>query len=165
MNEDPWEKCVRAAHNMIKSTKNKTLVEAQHAGLSSSQRSTELSSHFLQFICGTPELQLARPWLTGTLGPWDLGSKSVACRWNSCRLSSIGPHLGSLPTDWQWGLLFVRLKKDLKIFFSCSTMIFLYKEWNDSDCSLMVFHTSASYVHENSFHYFKDYLMTKLTLG
>jgi hypothetical protein len=29
----------------------------------------------------------------------------------------------------------------------------------------MVFHTSASYFHKNSFHYFKDHLMMKLTLG
>jgi hypothetical protein len=118
MSKDPWEKWVRAAHNTINSTKNKTVVEAQHTGLSSSQRSTELSSHFLQFICGTPELQLARPWLTGTLGPWDLGSKPVACRGTSCRLSSIGPHLGSSPTAWQWGLLFVCFKKiSKKMFF------------------------------------------------
>jgi hypothetical protein len=117
MSKDPWEKCVRAAHNTINSTKNKTLVEAQRAGLSSSQRCTELSSQFLQFICGTPQLQLARPWLTGTLGPCDLASKPVACRWNSCELSSIGPHLGSSPTAWQWGLLFVCLKTFSKKVF------------------------------------------------
>jgi hypothetical protein len=29
----------------------------------------------------------------------------------------------------------------------------------------MVFHTSTSYFHKKSFHYFKDYLMMKLNLG
>jgi hypothetical protein len=29
---------------------------------------------------------------------------------------------------------------------------------------MMVFDTSASYFHENSFHYFEDYLMMKPTL-
>ncbi len=29
----------------------------------------------------------------------------------------------------------------------------------------MIFNTSLSYFHENSFHYFIDYLMMKLTLG
>jgi hypothetical protein len=90
MSKDPWEKCVRAAHNTINSTKNKTLAEAQHAGLSSSQRSTELSSHFLQFICGTLQLQLARPWLTGTLG---LGFKT----------SSV--HVKFLPGIFYWDSL------------------------------------------------------------
>jgi hypothetical protein len=48
-------------------------------------------------------------------------------------------------------------------------MILLYEEWNYSDCKagiiMLVFHTSSSYFHEKSFHYYKDYLMTKLTLG
>jgi hypothetical protein len=30
---------------------------------------------------------------------------------------------------------------------------------------MMDFHTSASYFHKKMFHYFKDYLMTKLTSG
>jgi hypothetical protein len=30
---------------------------------------------------------------------------------------------------------------------------------------MMIVHMSPSYFHKNSFHYFKDYLMTKLTLG
>jgi hypothetical protein len=30
---------------------------------------------------------------------------------------------------------------------------------------MMDFHTSNSYSHKNLFHYFKDYLITKLTLG
>jgi hypothetical protein len=68
MSKDPMEKCVRAPHNTINSTKNKTLVEAQHAGLSSSQRSTELPSHFLQFICGTPQRSPLAHWYPGTLG-------------------------------------------------------------------------------------------------
>jgi hypothetical protein len=40
-------------------------------------------------------------------------------------------------------------------------MILLYEEWNYSDCkagiSMLVFHTSTSYFHEKSFHYYKDY--------
>jgi hypothetical protein len=30
---------------------------------------------------------------------------------------------------------------------------------------MMIFNMSTSYFHNNSFHYFEDYLMTKLTLG
>jgi hypothetical protein len=30
---------------------------------------------------------------------------------------------------------------------------------------MMIFNMSSSYFQKNSFHYFEDYLMTKLTLG
>ncbi len=71
MNEDPWEKCVRAAHNMIKSTKNKTLVEAQHAGLSSSQRSTN-SPHI--FFNSFVVLRSCSSLAPGSLVLWDPGT-------------------------------------------------------------------------------------------
>jgi hypothetical protein len=57
------------------------------------------------------------------------------------------------------------------IIISWSTMILSYdnEEWIYSDLvacnNFMVFNTSASYFHENLFHYSKDYLMTKLTRG
>jgi hypothetical protein len=33
------------------------------------------------------------------------------------------------------------------------------------DIIMMILNISTSYFHNNSFHYFEDYLMTKLTLG
>jgi hypothetical protein len=64
-------------------------------------------------------------WYSGTLG---LGFKISGVQVKFLLALFYRASLGVFANSLAVGLLFVRLKKDLKIFFSCSTMIFLYKE-------------------------------------
>jgi hypothetical protein len=79
--------------------------------------------------------------------------------------------LGSVSTLTEWIIIIFQLFFNLKLLnFPLSIMIYCHMNSEIIDnvayymIILVIFNMSTSYFHKKSFHYFEDYLMTKLTL-